>query len=55
MPPVMEAAQDDVPVHLQLSDLMDGSLMSSKDMEVFASFCADSGASEELVELTKIK
>ena len=55
MAPVMEAYQDVAPVRLQPSELTDGSLMSSQEMEVFASFCADSGASEELVELTKIQ
>ena len=55
MPPVMEATQDDAPTRLQPSELMDGSMMSGKEMQVFASFCADSGVSEEMVELTKIQ
>ena len=54
MPPLMEVTQDDVQLRLQPFELMDGSLMSSEEMEVLASFCAHSRASEELVELTKI-
>lgn len=46
MPPVIEVTHDYAHVRLQPSKLMNGSLMSSEDMEVFASFCIDSGATE---------
>ena len=41
MPPVMEATQDDVSTCIQPSELMEDSLMSGEDMEVFVSFFAD--------------
>ena len=34
---------------------MDGSLMDVDEMQVFARFYTDSGASEEMTELTKIQ
>ena len=49
MPPVVEASQG-----VQSSELMDGSLMDADEMLVFASFCTDSGASDEMNELAKI-
>lgn len=55
MPPVIEATWDYIPTCIQPSELMDGSLMSNDEMQVFANFCADSGASEEVAELTKIQ
>ena len=55
MPPVMEASRDDIPPSVQPSELMDGSLMDVDEMQVFASFCTDSRASEEVTELTRIQ
>ena len=40
---------------MQPFELMDGSLMDADEMQVFASFCTDSGASDEITELTKIQ
>ena len=54
MLPVVEAPQDGAPPGVQPSELMDGSLMDADEMQVFANFCTDSGASEEMTELTKI-
>ena len=54
MPPVVEAPQDGAPLGVQPSELIDGSLMDADEMQVFASFSTDSGASEEMTELTKI-
>ena len=34
---------------------MDGSLMDADEMQVFASFCTDSGVSDEMNELAKIQ
>ena len=48
MPPVVEAPQDGAPRDVQPSKLMDGSLMDADEMQVFASFCTNSGASEEM-------
>ena len=55
MPPVVEAPQDGALPGVQPSELMDGSLMDVDEMQVFTSFCSDSGASEEMTELTKIQ
>ena len=55
MPPVVEASQGGGAPDLQLFELMEGSLMSADEMQVFASFCTDSGASDELTELAKIQ
>ena len=54
MPPVVEASQGGGAPDLQLFELMEGSLMSGDEMQVFASFRTDSGASDELTELAKI-
>ena len=54
MPPVVEAPQDGTLPGVQPSELMDDSLMDVDEMRVFASFCTDSGASDEMTELTKI-
>ena len=48
MPPVVEASQGGGAPDLQLFELMEGSLMSADEMQVFASFCTDSGASDEM-------
>ena len=40
---------------MQPFELMDGSLMDADEMQVFASFCTDSGASDEMNELAKIQ
>ena len=40
---------------MQLFELMEGSLMDADEMQVFASFCTDSGASNEMNELAKIQ
>ena len=40
---------------MQTFELMEGSLMSAGEMQVFASFCTDSGATDELTELEKIQ
>ena len=45
MPPVVEASQGGNSPGVQLAELMDGSLMDADEMQVFASFCTDSGAS----------
>ena len=55
MPPVVEASQGGHLPGVQPSELMDGSLMDAYEMQVFASFCTDSGASDEMNELTKIQ
>ena len=55
MPPVVEASQGGDMPGVQLFGLMDGSLMDADEMQVFASFCTDSGASDEMNELTKIQ
>ena len=55
MPPVVEASQGGGAPELQVFELMEGSLMSADEMQVFASFCTDSGASDELTELAKIQ
>ena len=34
---------------------MEGSLMDVDEMQVFATFCTDSGASNEMTELAKIQ
>ena len=39
---------------MQLFELMDGSLIDADEMQVFASFCTDSGARDEMNELAKI-
>ena len=55
MPLVVEASQGvDMP-GVQQFEPMDGSLMDADEMQVFASFCTDSGASDEMNELTKIQ
>ena len=55
MPPVVEASQGGGMPDMKLFELMDGSLMDADKMQVFASFCTDSGASDEMNELTKIQ
>ena len=55
MPSVVEASQDGNPPGVLLAELMDGSLMDANEMQVFASFYTDSGASDEMNELTKIQ
>ena len=40
---------------MQLFELMEGSLMDADEMQVFASFCTNSGASDEMTELVKIQ
>ena len=54
-PLVVEAPQGGNMPGVQLFELMDGSLMDADEMQVFASFCTDSGASKEMNELTKIQ
>ena len=51
MPPVVEASQDGAPPGMQPFELMDGSLMDADEMQVFASFCTDFGASDEMNKL----
>ena len=55
MPPMVEASQGGNPPGVQLAELMDGFLMDADEMQVFASFCTDSGASDKMNELTKIQ
>ena len=55
MPPGVEASQGGGTPDVQLFELMDGSLMDADEMQVFASFCTDSGASDEMNELAKIQ
>ena len=55
MPPMVEASQGGNPPGVQLSELMDGSLMDADEMQVFARFGTDFGASDEMNELTKIQ
>ena len=40
---------------MQPFEMMDDSLMDADEMQVFASFCTDSGASDEKNELAKIQ
>ena len=55
MPPVVEASQGGGAPEVQLFELMEGSLMDADEMQVFASFYTDSGASDEMNELAKIQ
>ena len=43
MPPVVEAFQGRGVLDVQLLELMEGSLMDADEMQVFTSFCTDSG------------
>ena len=55
MPPMVEASQGGGVPDVQLFELMEGSLMDADEMRVFASFCTDSGASDEMNVLAKIQ